>query len=98
MKDLIFLLASEIDIQKAYERCEAVQEGRGDVFMEVLDARLGLLRANPLLGKVIEEPIRRLLLIDFPYGIFYENQPSRIIIVGVMDLRQDPVTIRRRWR
>jgi hypothetical protein len=98
MKDLILLLAAEVDVQTAYERYEAVQEGRGDVFLEVLEERLTLLRANPELGRMIEPPIRRLLLIDFPFGIFYEDQPMRLIVVGVMDLRQDPQAIAKRLR
>lgn len=96
MKDLIFVLAADSDIQQAYERYEAVQEGRGDCFLQVLDAQVGLLRANPLLGRVIETPIRRLLLLDFPFGIFYDDQPTRIVVLGVMDLRQNPRTIQQR--
>jgi hypothetical protein len=98
MKDLIFLLSAELDIQQAYERYENVQEGRGDCFLEVLDARLSLLRANPLLGRVIEPPFRRLLLSDFPFGIFYDDQPTRIVVVGVMDLRQNPRIIKQRLK
>jgi hypothetical protein len=96
MKDLIFLLAADSDVQQAYEWCEAVQEGRGDCFLQVLDAQLGVLRTNPLLGRVIEAPIRRLLLLDFPFGIFYDEQPTRIVVLGVMDLRQNPQTIQQR--
>jgi hypothetical protein len=37
-----------------------------------------------------------MLVRDFPYGIFYSVQPSRLIVVAVLDLRQDPETIRRK--
>lgn len=33
---------------------------------------------------------------DFPLGIFYEVQPNRIVVTGVLDLRQYPQAIKRR--
>jgi hypothetical protein len=33
---------------------------------------------------------------EFPYGIFYEVQPKRIVIGAILDLRQDPETIRKK--
>ncbi len=98
MKDLIILLAADVDVQQAYERYETVQEGRGDCFMEALDAGLSLIRAHPLIGRVIEGSIRRILLPDFPFGVFYEDHPTRIVVMGVMDLRQNPRTIRQRFK
>lgn len=37
-----------------------------------------------------------MLIRDFPYGIFYVVQPTRIVVSAVMDLRQNPETIRRK--
>jgi hypothetical protein len=37
-----------------------------------------------------------MLIRDFPYGIFYEAQPTRVIVGAIMDLRQDPRTLRRK--
>jgi hypothetical protein len=37
-----------------------------------------------------------MLIRDFPYGIFYEAQPARIVVGAIMDLRQDPEAIRRK--
>jgi hypothetical protein len=45
---------------------------------------------------MFREPYRRLLVHGFPYGIFYTIEGHRIIISGVMDLRQDPSKIRQR--
>jgi plasmid stabilization system protein ParE len=41
-------------------------------------------------------PYRRLLVRDFPYGIFYQAQANRIVVVAIMDRRQDPKSIRRK--
>jgi toxin ParE1/3/4 len=96
MTQLILLLQADQDIQTAFNRYEEFQEGRGEVFMRHLDAALSLLRQHPEIAPVYEGRYRRMLIRDFPYGVFYEVQPNRIIIGAVMDLRQDSEAIRRR--
>ncbi|HEY6225890.1 MAG TPA: type II toxin-antitoxin system RelE/ParE family toxin [Verrucomicrobiae bacterium] len=96
MKELILLWQADSDIQAAFNRYQEYQAGRGEVFIRHLDLAFELLRQNPEIGPVYEGPYRRLLLHDFPYGIFYQVQPTRIIIAAVADLRQDPQMIRKK--
>lgn len=96
MTDLILLLQADHDIQTAFNRYEEFQEGRGEVFLRHVDAALTLLRQHPEIAPVYEGRYRRMLIRDFPYGIFYEVQPKRIVIGAIMDLRQDPGTIRQK--
>ena len=96
MIDLILLLQADVDIQAAFDRYENYQSGRGEVFMRQLDVALTLLRRHPELAPVYAGPYRRMLIRDFPYGIFYATQPARIIVAAIMDLRQDPRTIQRK--
>ena len=96
MMELILLQQADVDIQAAFDRHEHYQEGRGEVFMRHLDAAFTLLRRNPEMAPPYAGPYRRMLVRDFPYGIFYSVQPSRLIVVAVMDPRRDPETIRRK--
>ncbi len=96
MTELILLLQADFDIQSAFNRYEDVQPGRGEVFMRQLDGALTLLRSHPEIAPVYAGPYRRLLIRDFPYGIFYQAQPARIVVAAIMDLRQDPEAIRRK--
>jgi plasmid stabilization system protein ParE len=96
MTDLILLLQADRDIQTAFERYESYQEGRGDVFIRQLDVALILLRRHPEIAPVYAGQYRRMLIRDFPYGIFYQAQPTRLIIAAIMDLRQDPQAIRKK--
>ncbi|HEY5704066.1 MAG TPA: hypothetical protein VIT91_22040 [Chthoniobacterales bacterium] len=98
MGELVFLFSADADIQTAYEFHEAVQAGRGEVFMRHLDVAFGQLRTFPQIAPVFHESYRRLLVHGFPYGIFYSFEGRRVIVSGVMDLRQDPDIIRRRLR
>jgi len=96
MTELILLLQADQDIQTAFNRYEEFQEGRGEVFMCHLDAALTLVRQHPEMAPVYGGRYRRMLIRDFPFGIFYEVQPKRIVVGAIMDLRQDPETIRRK--
>ena len=96
MIGLILLLQADLDIQAAFERYEDYQQGRGEVFMRQLDLSLTLLRQHPEIAPWYARPYRRMLMREFPYGIFYEPQPSRIVVAAIMDLRQAPQAIQRK--
>jgi hypothetical protein len=82
MTELVLLLQADLDIQAAFGRYEEYQTGRGDVFMRQLDAAFTLLREYPEIAPVYQGPYRRMLLRNFPYGIFYQVQPKRLICSG----------------
>jgi plasmid stabilization system protein ParE len=96
MIELILLNQADWDIQAAYNRYEEYQAGRGEVFLRQVEAALTLLRQHPELAPQYGGQYRRMLIRDFPYGIFYEAQPTRVIVGAIMDLRQDPRLIRRK--
>ena len=93
--ELILLLKADLDIQEAFNRYEDYQTGRGEVFLRHVDAAVGLILRNPKIGPVYEEPYRRMLVRDFPFGIFYQIQPARIVVVAIIDLRQNPRVVRK---
>jgi len=96
MMDLIFLLQADLDIQAAFARYEDYQSGRGEIFMRQLDVAFTLLRQHPKIAPVYAGSYRRMLIRDFPYGIFYEAQPTRLVVAAIIDLKQDPRTIRQK--
>ena len=81
MTGLILLLQADLDIQAAFGRYEEYQTGRGEVFMRQLDAAFTLLRRYPEIAPVYMGPYRRMLIRNFPYGIFYQAQPKRLVVV-----------------
>jgi plasmid stabilization system protein ParE len=72
------------------------QVGHGEVFLRHLDLALGRLRAFPEIAPVFHGSYRRLLVHGFPFGIFYTIEGRRMIVAGILDLRQDAENIRRR--
>lgn len=95
MRDLVFLLSADLDIQQAYEYYENYQEGRGDIFMRHLDTAFTHLRMFPLIAPIFHAGYRRLLVPRYPYGIFYFIESSRVIVVAVKHFQQDLEALRR---
>lgn len=96
MAEIIILAGAEREILEIYVLLEDFQAGLGDRFSTGLDRTLSLIGSNPGIGPVFRGKIRRVLVKGFPYAVFYEIEPSRIIIQAVLDLRQSPESILRR--
>ncbi len=96
MRDLVFLLSAEIDIQKAYEYYENYQEGRGDLFLRHLDAAFARLRLFPSIAPLFHGSYCRLLVPRYPYGIFFTLETPRIIVVAITHFQQNPSDLLRR--
>jgi hypothetical protein len=39
------------------------------------------------------DDVRRAVLRQFPFGLFYLEEEQRIVVLGCLDLRRDPDTI-----
>ena len=68
----------------------------GDKFNENAEHALDQIAAFPECGPVAIAPFRRLLVRDFPVGIFYTVDGRRAVVHAVLDLRQEPDAIARR--
>ena len=93
-----FLSGADADLQEVFNRFEDYREGFGVEFMTVVDAYLARIAAFPEIAPIYLECIRRQVMQRFPYGIFYEPQPTRILVTAILDLRQDEQQILRRLR
>ena len=65
MSELVFLFSADADIQTAYAFYEAVQTGRGEVFMRHLDVAFGQLR-KPSEGTHLVQPLGQHVGLDAP--------------------------------
>ena len=90
------LSGADADLQDIFNRLESYHEGFGVEFMTVVDAYLAHIAAFPEMAPIYLENIRRLVMPRFPYGIFYQALPLRIVVAAILDLRQDEATILRR--
>lgn len=93
-----FLSGADAELLGAFNRFEEYHDGFGVEFLTVVDAYLARIAAFPEIAPIYLESVRRKVTRRFPYGIFYQVHSPRILIVPILDLRQDERTILRRLR
>lgn len=97
MKEFVLLYAAEVDIQKAFELYENKKEFLGEEFPKHIEYGLTLIRNHPEIAPVYLGRHRRWTTHKFPFGIFYVVYPARIVVSGIMDLRQNPTLFAPGW-
>jgi plasmid stabilization system protein ParE len=85
--------AAERDMAEAARWYEQQRVGLGDEFMDAVKQAQERIRAYPQAYPHVRVRIRRIVVAGFPYGVFYFDEPDRVVITGCFHLRQSP----RRW-
>ncbi|MBX7208569.1 MAG: type II toxin-antitoxin system RelE/ParE family toxin [Verrucomicrobiaceae bacterium] len=99
MRAAVWTLGAEADVQRLYERLETWEEGTGDRFYEEVLSSVRLLEVFPRIGPVVHRGnVRRVLVSNRNYGLFYVSEPRGIVLHALFDLRQDPKAIMKRLR
>ena len=92
-KELVLFPSAETDIQRGFNYYEDASEGCGHEFLLHIESGFAFMQSFPEGSPQFHRQFRRLLIAKFPYGIFYVNEPSRIVVLAVLDLRQSPEAI-----
>jgi plasmid stabilization system protein ParE len=93
-----FLSGADSDLQDVFNQFEEYREGYGVEFMAAVEAYLARISAFPEVAPIYFEKIRRQVIRRSPYGIFYEPYPKRILVLAILDLRQDEKQLLRKLR
>ena len=96
--ELLLLARAEAEVLETQARLEDAVAGLGERFNLRVEEALDQLIGFPQSGSVYAAPFRRVLVRDFPFGIFYSIEGRRIVVQAVLDLRQDPQAIERKLR
>ena len=94
--EIVVLAGAEADLFEAWRRYEGCLPGLGNEFDRAVRAGLLSVVQFPESAPHFEAGYRRLLLRRFGHGIFYRVHGERLVVVAVLDLRQDPAMIRQR--
>ena len=89
---------AELEIFEAALRYEREREGLGFRFEAQVNTIFARLVENPYQFPVIEEDVRRALVRDFPYGLFFTTEADRITVLAILHLHRHPDTLKRRRR
>jgi hypothetical protein len=92
------LAGADSDLQEIFDRYEESREGRGEEFLFTFEAYLARIAVFPEIAPLYFKRVRRQVIAKFPYGIYYEPHPTRIVVIALIDLRQSDEQILRRLR
>jgi hypothetical protein len=90
IKNIIALVEVQIDLQIAQDFYEKQNLGLGSYFK---DSIISDIESLWLYGGIHPKVFGfyRLLSKRFPYGIYYEIKENIVIVVAILDLRQNPI-------
>ena len=91
-----WLAGATADLQTAFNKFEDQREESGTKFLVLIEQYLGRISQFPEIAPVYLQRIRRQVMKQSVYGIFYIVEPTRIVIIALLDLRQAQRQIRRR--
>ena len=94
MHPVVWVPAAEADLREARTWYEDIRLELGDHFALAVDAAVEAIAKNPLQFPAVYRGRRRAGVRRFPYGIFYEVQEHRIVVIACFHARRDP----KRWQ
>src|SRR3954463_5156262 len=93
MLEVVWKGGAEQDLLRIFAELDERREGAGADFTRKLDASLQNLRSFPNMAPMFDRPMRRLVVGNSGYGLFYTVEARGIISHALIHLSQDPETI-----
>ncbi len=78
------------EFEAAVDWYEAREAGLGLDFAVEVHAAIRLAAAMPEAWSRLSGNVRRVLVNRFPYGVLYEAESTRLLVLAVMHLRREP--------
>jgi toxin ParE1/3/4 len=87
---LIITPEAEEDLAEAKAWYERKRKGLGDEFVLCVEAALNHIRRVPAAATEVYPGVRRVVVLRFPYGVFYRVDPDQIAVLAVYHSKRDP--------
>jgi plasmid stabilization system protein ParE len=81
MVEVVWKQGAENDLMEVFSRLEEWREGNGARFVRSLDVLLQHIRMHPKMAPVFDRPMRRMVIGNSGYGIFYTVEMRGIIVM-----------------
>jgi plasmid stabilization system protein ParE len=88
---LVVQAAAEADIAEAFAWYESHRKGLGSRFLDELESALLAIEQEPARFPLVYREVRRALLRQFPYAVFFVACSERLVIIAVMHAAREPV-------
>ena len=90
MKAVVSVDEAKEDIGNARDWYESKTAGLGEEFRQAIQETVSRIVANPESFRKVRRNIRRAIVHRFPYGVFFIDESSRIVIIAVAHFRRSP--------
>jgi len=94
MLPVVWIPEADADLREARKWYEDIRRQLGERFVLAVEATIDAIAGNPLQFPVVYRGRRRAGVRRFPYGIFFEVQEQRIVVIACFHGRRNPS----RWR
>lgn len=96
MRRVVVFADAADDIRAALQWYNARREGLGGVLLDEIDLRFRAVAENPQRYPVVQADVRRALLRQFPYSIYFRASSARVEIIAVLHQRRHPASWQKR--
>ena len=87
---LTILASAAFEMDAAFAWYEQRQVGLGTDFLRACDAAFSAIARLPRAYPEVRPRVRRALLRRFPYMVFFTAEGERVVVIGVIHVRQSP--------
>jgi len=91
-----FVKPAEDELAEALDHYNETTSGLGDRFLGEVREAVRLIEEFPYNSPVIDRKVRRKVVFEFPYSLFYIVGPEEIVILAVAHQKRRPLYWRRR--
>ena len=78
------------DLADAFTYYEEQVEGLGEKFLGAVDSTFDAVERYPEMFAKVHGEVRRAIMSEFPYAVFYRLEPRRVVVFRVLHTARDP--------
>ena len=78
------------DLATAFAYYEEQLEGLGERFLSTVDSTFDAIERYPEMFAKVHGDVRRAIISQFPYAVFYRIEPKRVVVFRVLHTARDP--------
>lgn len=93
---IAFLAEARVDLTADVDWYEERSSGKGARFFEHVEENLAQIAEMPEMHQIVYKQVRKRVLTEFPYNIFYRAEPERIVVIAVFHHKRNPRTWKKR--
>ncbi len=93
-RHLVIRPEAEAEMADAFDWYEDRMSNLGSEFLLCLDAVFSAIVRNPEQFPRVHRTAQRALTRRFPYGVFFAEDPERVVVLSVFHVKRDP----KRWQ